>query len=216
MTTDTHLIIIRHGQTQANVDHKWHGSTDTALNQTGEQQAQKAAERIAREHTDIAAIYASPLQRTLHTALRIGELLDIEVITDPRLQEYGIGSLEGTSFDDLRNQHNFFDLVAADPHYAPDRGESIHGVGTRVRSAFEEFAANHRGEKVVAVSHGAAMALALAGIFHDDWYQWHRFHFQNTAVTELQLGSSPRLLRFNCVHHLAATGLDNLPTVENG
>ena len=216
MNNDIHLIIIRHGQTQANVDHKWHGSTDTALNETGGLQAQKAAERIAREHSDVSAIYASPLQRTLHTAQRIAELLDIEVITEPRIQEYGIGTLEGTSFDELREQHDFFDRVAADPHYAPELGESIHGVGTRVISAFEDFTARHPGEKVVAVSHGAAMALALAGIFHDDWYQWHRFHFQNTAVTELNLGSVPKLLRFNCVEHLTAAGLDNLPTVTNG
>ena len=216
MNNDIHLIIIRHGQTQANVDHKWHGSTDTALNEIGEQQAQKAAERIAREHSDVSAIYASPLQRTRHTAQRIAELLDIEVIAEPRIQEYGIGALEGTSFDDLKERHDFFDRVAADPHYAAERGESIHGVGTRVISAFEDFAARHPGEKVVAVSHGAAMALALAGIFHNDWYQWHRFHFQNTAVTELNLGSTPKLLRFNCVEHLAASGLDNLPTVTNG
>ncbi len=216
MNENTHLIIVRHGQIQANVDKKWHGWTDSALTPVGIQQAEKVAERIAAEHPDITAVYASPLQRTLHTAQKIAELLNIEVVTEPRIKEYGIGVFEGASFDELKDLHNFFAQVAANPHYAPDQGESISAVGERVTTAFNDFVKRHPGEKIVAVSHGAAMALALAGMFHQDWYAWHQYQFQNTAVTEVNLGPAPELLRFNCVAHLIEAGLDQLPTVKNG
>ncbi|MDX1695295.1 MAG: histidine phosphatase family protein, partial [Ketobacteraceae bacterium] len=98
--------------------------------------------------------------------------------------------------------HNFFAQVKADRHYAPTGGESIQAVTTRVSRALEEIATRHRGEKVVAVSHGAAMALALAHLFHRDPYAWEQYHFHNTGVTEVVIGAEPRLLRFNCYAHL--------------
>lgn len=199
---ETHIILVRHGQIQANVDKLWHGWTDSALTEEGRQQALKAAQRLAQEHRDINAVYASPLQRTRDTAAAIAALLNHEVNLHEDLKEYGIGDLEGVSFGDLHKIHNFFDQVKSDPHYAPQGGESIHGVATRVTNALNEIVARHRGEKVLAVSHGAAMALALANFLHQDPYAWEKYHFHNTAVTELVIGDEAKLLRLNCFAHL--------------
>jgi len=199
---ETHLILVRHGQIQANVDKLWHGWTDSALTSMGQAQAERAAARIAEEHPDISAIYASPLQRAFNTAQAIANVLGLTVTVEPRLKEYGIGVLEGTSFGDLHREHDFFGQIDANAHYAPEGGESISQVGQRVREAVLELHARHPGEKIVAVSHGAAMALALAGLLDEDLYAWNNYHFQNTAVTELRLGPSPQLVRFNCTRHL--------------
>lgn len=199
---ETHIILVRHGQIQANVDKLWHGWTDSHLTEEGRLQARKAAARLAEEHQDINAVYASPLQRTRDTAAAIAELLQHEVNIHEDLKEYGIGELEGVSFSDLHKEHNFFEQVKADLHYAPEGGESIHGVATRVSNALQEIVDRHRGEKVVAVSHGAAMALALACLFDDDPYAWDKYQFYNTGVTEVIISDSPKLLRFNCYAHL--------------
>lgn len=199
---ETHIILVRHGQIQANVDKLWHGWTDSELTAEGRLQAMKAAQRLAGEHQDIAAVYASPLQRTRATAAAIAELLNHEVNVHDDLKEYGIGELEGVSFSDLHKVHNFFEQVKADLHYAPEGGESIHAVMTRVSKALNEIVERHRGEKVVAVSHGAAMALALAHLFHQDPYAWDQYHFHNTGVTEVIIGDEPKLVRFNCYAHL--------------
>ena len=199
---ETHVILVRHAQIQANVDKLWHGWTDSLLTEEGHRQAAKAAQRIAREHQDIKAVYASPLQRTRDTAVAIASALNHEVTVHDGLKEYGIGELEGASFNDLRRVHNFFDLVAADPRYAPPGGESISDVSERVMAALAEIAARHRGEKVVAVSHGAALALALAQLLDGDSYAWDKYFFHNTAVTEVIIAEEPRLLRFNCYAHL--------------
>ena len=203
----THLILIRHGQIQANVDKRWHGWTDSALTDIGLSQAERVAERIHREHPDVSAIYASPLQRTFNTAQKIAEILQLEVIPEPGIKEYGIGVWEGETFSDLHKKFNFFSQVDADPDYAPEDGESIAQVGDRVSTALQSFLSRHPNEKVVAVSHGAALALGLAGLFDQDWYAWDKYHFLNTSVTEVTIGPDPKLLRFNCVEHLA--GMDD-------
>lgn len=199
---DTHLILVRHGQIQANIEKRWHGWTDSALTDIGRAQAELAAARIAREHPDIRAIYASPLQRAFHTAQAIADALGLEVLPEPRLKEYGIGVLEGVSFGDLHRQYDFFRQIEANAHYAPEGGESILQVGERVRDAIHDLQARHRGEKILAVSHGAAMALALADLLEGNLYAWNNYHFQNTAVTEVRLARPPQLVRFNCIAHL--------------
>ena len=199
----THLILIRHGQIQANLDKRWHGWTDSALTDMGITQAERVAERLHKEHPDISALYASPLQRTFNTAQKIADILQLEVITEPRIKEYGIGVWEGETFSDLHSKFNFFQQVNANPDYAPEQGESIAAVGDRVSTALQSFLSRHPGEKVVAVSHGAAMALGLAGLLDKDWYAWNKYQFLNTSVTELALGQEPKLLRLNCVEHLA-------------
>lgn len=199
---ETHLILVRHGQIQANVDKRWHGWTDSALTDLGQAQAQRAAARIAEEHPDISAIYASPLQRAFNTAQAIATVLGLTVNPEPRLKEYGIGVLEGTSFGDLHREHDFFGRIDANAHYAPDGGESITQVGERVREAIIDLQTRHKGEKILAVSHGAAMALALAGLLDGDLYAWNQYQFQNTGVTEVRLGPIPQLVRLNCTRHL--------------
>lgn len=203
--SNTHLILIRHGQIQANVDKRWHGWTDSGLTEVGMEQAQKVADRIAQEHQDVSAIYASPLQRTHNTAMAIAKRLNLDVIEEPRIKEYGIGVLEGETFKALHADHDFFKLIDDDPHYAPEQGESINQVGERVTSALRGFAEQHQGEKIIAVSHGAAMALALAGILDHDWYAWDKYQFQNTSITEVILGKQPELLRLDCVQHLTTS-----------
>lgn len=199
---DTHLILIRHGQINANVEKRWHGWTDSSLNATGKQQAERAAARIAEEHPDISMLYASPLQRTRHTAEAIARLLNIDLVLEPDLREYGIGILEDAPFLDLEHKHGFFTRIRNDLDYAPEGGESVNQVTARISQAFARFMQQHQGEKILAVSHGAVMALGLARLLHNDPLEWDRYFFHNTSVTEVTLGPSPQLLRFNCIQHL--------------
>lgn len=204
MNMMTHLILIRHGQIQANLDRLWHGWTNSPLTPIGSEQATLVADRISREHHDATALYASPLIRTTDTARAIGSAIGLSVISEPRIKEYGIGVLEGTSFDALRDQHDFFGQVERDPRYRPTDGESISEVADRVEAALTDIANRHPGEKVIAVSHGAAMALGLARLLDGDHYAWNKYQFNNTGVTELTLASKPELVRFNCVEHLGS------------
>jgi len=199
---ETRILLIRHGQIQANIEKRWHGWTDSELTIEGRSQAKKAGQRLKKEHSDISALYCSPLKRTRHTADAIGNSLSLEVNEIEGLKEYGVGVLEGETLVDLLQKHDFFTQLNANPHYAPAGGESIHQVSTRVVDSLKMLAKTHQGEKIVTVSHGAAMALALANLLHDDPYQWGRYQFKNTSITELTFSDTLKLTQLNCTAHL--------------
>lgn len=195
------LLIVRHGQIEANLRRIWHGSTDSGLTELGRQQAQRAAERLAAHRPAPTAVYASPLERCRSTALTIAEPLGLEVRPEPALVEYGIGELEGVSYQALLDD-GFFRRMHADPAYAPPGGESREAVTERVSGALARIAREHRGESVVAVGHGAAIGLALAWLLQGDATEWQRYHLHNGSVSELVLEPVPRLLSFDDTEHL--------------
>lgn len=198
----TRILFVRHGQIQANVDKRWHGWTDSSLTSTGQQQASRAGKHLKRRHPKIAAIYASPLERTRHTAQAIGDALSLDIQIADGLKEYGIGEWEGVRFEELRDQHKFFDRLKQDPNFAPKDGESMNDVSSRALDSVTTLAKKHRGETIVAVSHGAAMALILANLLHQDPYEWGRYFFENTGITELHVGDKTTLIDFNDTSHL--------------
>ena len=109
------FYLIRHGEIDANVERRWHGSTDSELNEKGRHQAELMAEYIAIHHPEISAVYHSPLQRTRHTAIPLAKKLDLEYQVEKNLREYSIGELEDTPYEELHTRHHFFAEIAANP-----------------------------------------------------------------------------------------------------
>lgn len=199
----TRLILVRHGQIPANVDHRWHGSTDDALTDRGLEEARRVAAYLARTHPLIAAVYTSPASRARSTATPIAAALGVPLLEAPGLAEYAIGVLEGTSFADLSMQHRFFEQADADFRWAPPGGESLDAVAKRVVETWRQIARSHPDAEVVAVSHGAAIAVGLAMLLHGAPRGWPRYSSRNASVSEIVFREpSPQLLTFNVVEHL--------------
>jgi len=191
------LLLVRHGQIAANLDRRWHGSTDEDLTEGGREQARRVAAHVAATHPNVVAVYASPAQRAQNTAQPIAAALGLPVIIAPGLAEYGIGVLENASYDDLLAKHRFFEQAEADLAWAPDGGESLGAVGERVVAAWRAIAAAHPGAEVIVVSHGAAIATGLAVLLHADPRGWPRYHVRNTSITEIALDPTPAILSFD-------------------
>ncbi|NOX63774.1 MAG: histidine phosphatase family protein [Chloroflexi bacterium] len=199
----THLLLVRHGETNANLTDKWQGSTDSPLNQRGRSQAEALARRLAAEHRDIATIYASPLGRAHKTAEIISAALGhLQVQIDSDLAEFDLGEWEGLSYEALRYEKRLWDSMRADPHFAPPGGESAFDFATRLLRSFHAIKMRHPGQKVVVVSHGGALATALSMLVDGDGSQWTKYQMDNCALTELVWEDAPRLVRFNDVSHL--------------
>lgn len=96
------FYILRHGQTDWNLNRRLQGSTDIPLNATGREQARKAATLL--ETSGLTRIIASPLSRALETAQIVGAHLGIEPLIDPRLIERNFGLFEGMTIDEVE-QH---------------------------------------------------------------------------------------------------------------
>jgi probable phosphoglycerate mutase len=196
------LILVRHGETSANVDGVWHGSTDTPLTPRGHTQAERIARHLEDRHTDAQALYSSPLRRARDTAAPIARALSLEPRLDPDLREYDIGRWEGKSFAELYTEQRFFEHIRRDPDFAPHGGESPREVTGRLSAALERIAAFHAGERVVVIVHGGALSMALAHLLEGDYTRWQQV-MGNCALTELVLEPEPSLLSFNQTQHLA-------------
>lgn len=197
------LLLLRHGQIRANRQGRWHGSTDSRLTWRGRRQARRTAGHLQTLDPPVTAIYSSPLVRCHDTAIAVGEVLGLEVYLRPDLREYELGDWENMRFRDLAAKYQFVDTATRDQHFAPPGGETLRQVAERIVPAFDEIHRSHgEDERVLVVSHGAAMAVALGSLIEGDPGSWVNYHFGNCSLTELVLSPAPYVNFFNLTQHL--------------
>lgn len=197
------LLLLRHGQIKANRQGRWHGSTDSPLTWRGRRQAKRTARHIRTTRPPVCAVYSSPLTRCRHTAEEVARNLGLPVEVHMDLREYAIGEWENKRFEELAREYQFVELATGDHDFAPPGGETLREVSKRMVPALEEIYARHdHHERVLVVSHGAAMAVALATLIDHNPGAWTNYHFANCSLTELVLHPSPYVNFFNSTHHL--------------
>lgn len=196
------LILVRHGEIDANVQRLWYGTTDSELNQTGIRQAAALGQKIHDKYPDISKVYSSPLKRTLNTAKAVADGLQQTPEAYPDLIEYGMGEFEGTSYEDLNTVHDFFTQIANSQDYAMPGGESVNDVSRRMRRAFDRVVADHPGERIALVGHGAAFGILLATLLDGKPFPFFERHLSNTGIAHLRVGDSVELVDFDDTDHL--------------
>ncbi|MEW6650047.1 MAG: histidine phosphatase family protein [Chloroflexota bacterium] len=156
----TEFWLVRHGQTDWNVEGRYQGQADLPLNPIGVQQARDLAAKIRPVHFD--KIYASDLGRARKTAKILAG--DRQITFDPRLREINQGEWEGVLFSDIRRRFaDFFENRRGDPlNSRPPGGESLKEVADRVLACVEEIAVENKGARILLVSHGLSLATILA------------------------------------------------------
>jgi len=195
------LTLVRHGETSANLEGVWHGSTDAPLTPRGREQALRVAGFLRDRHGDASAIYSSPLLRARETGEAIAGRLSLALRLEADLTEYHLGAWEGKTYRELHERHRLWDEIRRDPDFAPHGGESPREVTERVTGALRRIGADHPGERVIVVAHGGALSMALAAILDGDYTRWRRV-MANCAVSELVFDPAPELLSFNETGHL--------------
>ena len=123
--------------------------------------------------------------------------------THEGLQEMSIGEWEDLPFRELADRYDFFNRIRQDLDHAAPGGESLNDVAARVTDAFRHIDARHGDdETVLVVSHGVAMAVALAVFIDDDAAKWVSYQFNNCSLTQMELSPQPLLHTFNEYAHL--------------
>ncbi len=156
----THLILIRHGQTNWNIEGRWQGQADPPLNERGREQARLAAEQLA--HFEFAALYSSDLRRAFETAHIIGAAIGLPILTDARWREIRLGMWQGLLSTDIQARYpdEFRRWHASPLAVRPPGGEDIATLAARVIPAIGEIAARHPGQRVAIVAHELPIAVA--------------------------------------------------------
>jgi len=162
----TWLWLIRHGETDWNVEGRWQGQAESAppLNETGQRQSHAIAQQLAGN--EFAAIYSSDLLRARQTAEIIASRLGLPIQFESRLREINQGKWEGMLGRDIATQYPLeWADRERDPIYAsPPDGESAADVATRVWAAADAIATHYPTGNVIIVSHGFALATLICKV----------------------------------------------------
>lgn len=146
------LILIRHGETQENVDGIVQGWFDSFLNDKGKQQAQAAADNF---HESINAIYSSDLQRCLQTAEFFKRKNPgIPFNKDERLRERNFGDAQNTHKD----LHDWEVFWASEDKVSIPNAETLNEFASRVNDFLQELKKkHHNNEKLLLITHGGTI-----------------------------------------------------------
>lgn len=170
------LILVRHGQTDHNVQRRLQGQIDIPMNATGAAQAEAVGESLSTL-SDVAAVYTSPLSRARATAEAIAVRHGLGVHGDPRLLERSFGEWEGLTRDEVEAgwPEDFANWVGGHP-IAGAGVEDREAVADRFNAACRSYADAHPGPStVIVVSHGAAISLGIAAMLGLDTAHFRGF-----------------------------------------
>jgi broad specificity phosphatase PhoE len=158
------FCLIRHGQTDWNLEGRYHGQIDVPLNEAGRIQAGILAHKL--QDQSISAIYTSDLQRATETAAIIAAAINQPIFIEPRLREINQGEWEGQLVEVIQARYaELWQQRTQDPaNVRPPGGETVGEVAERVYSALNDIACLHPTGCVALVSHGLALATVMCKV----------------------------------------------------
>lgn len=197
------LYLIRHGQTEWNIEGKIQGRTDVPLNETGLYQAQLLSEAMRRH--PVSALFSSPLRRAFQTAEIVARGQVLPVIPVEGLKEVDFGLWEGLTWEEI-DQNFHEDFIKWDKNPAentPTGGEPRKQCRERCREAVERILEESKGDAAV-VAHGGILVFVVDYLLRNQ-KERQEIIVKNASITtvdydrETGLGT---LLTLNDVSHL--------------
>lgn len=202
----TRLFLIRHGATELSAEDRFAGAVDVLLSDAGREQARLLGLRLASEK--IAAVYASPLIRTVTTAELVAKPLGLSVEKVDAFREIAHGRWEGRTRAEVEEQFaDEYGKWEEDPYtFAPEGGESGLDVTARALPALLQLVEKHANQRFVVVSHKATIRLLLSSLLGFDPRRYRDRLDQSPAalnVLDFKDVAHARLTLFNDVSHYA-------------
>jgi len=209
MAAETRVVLIRHGESRAQVAHILSGhDTCTGLTELGRAQVGSLAARLARtgELGSVDALYTSILTRALETTEILRPALGgAAAVSECEFCEIHSGEAEGMDFDDMRAKY-LPGVRYADPYDRPiPGGESWADLYTRVGTRLRRLALDHEGDTVVVAGHGGTIGAGFVAFGHMPMPQATDIvhNVTNSSITEwVGTPGHWRLVRFNDAAHL--------------
>ena len=195
--TSTLVLLVRHGQTATTGTLLPGRAAGLHLADAGRAQAERVAARIA-ELKNVAAVYASPLERARETAAPIAAALQLKTRVDKGLLECDFGEWTGAELKTLMKLPEWKAVQRYPSGFRFPGGESFTEMQVRMVSAIDRLRAAHPGAVVVAVSHADPIKAAVAHAMgtHLDLFQ--RIVISTCSVTAIAYGDSgPVVLTVN-------------------
>lgn len=202
------VYLIRHGQTQWNIEGRLQGSQNSDLTDKGIEGAKITGQAL--QTVNFAACYSSLQKRAQDTANYIIGERAIPHFHHKGLNEFDFGLWEGKKSIDLSEHPEYKQLRTQPEHYQAieSQGEIVETLYQRATQAFWQIIDRHQdGDNILIVSHGMTLTMLTAVLKGLPWQEFrnlekHTFVL-NTAINIIEVnGTQTVLTRFNDVSHL--------------
>jgi probable phosphoglycerate mutase len=192
----TRLLLIRHAQTEWNIQRRFQGHGDSPITEEGQTQLQRLKSRLAGVEFDV--IYSSDLGRTIKTSQMLSGK---KMVEEPRLRERGVGILEGLNLEQIMADHAeaFRAFRSGDKDHQIEGGESLQNALNRAWTFLEEMPEKHPGAELAAVSHAALIRLICKQILGLALDAPNFFQIPNTSLTQLIFSPKDRSWSLECL-----------------
>ncbi|HEY9279446.1 MAG TPA: histidine phosphatase family protein [Eoetvoesiella sp.] len=211
----TQFWLIRHGETQWNIEKRLQGWLDIPLNDRGVGQAERLGDYLRSPLFDVQVdvVVSSDLSRALDTARIAAGHFGKPVEACAQLRERSFGIYEGWDWAALNGESSGqAGLNFRDPHQLIERGETLHDFGIRIGKAFEDLAQRYKGQNIVAFAHGGVIDVA--------WRKASRLSFQaprldlilNTSINHFAIDEDHNwnIINWGQAEHLDIAALDDI------
>ena len=189
------ILLIRHGQTDWNVQKRIMGALPIELNSKGVDQARQLADYL-RLHP-IARLYSSPHKRALQTSELIVEGRSLEIIPEASLREIEHGEWVGKTFSEIRSLPNYLPYYQHPEHIMGTTGESLKQVQERAIQ-FVESVRRQEGGCYVMVSHADLIKCVLLHYLRMPLTDLTKFRIDNASISYLHFDK--RYERVICIN----------------
>ena len=195
-SSPTRLLLIRHAQTEWNIQRRFQGHGDSPITEEGQEQLQRLKSRLAGLEFDV--VYSSDLRRTMETSKMLSGKQRVE---EPRLRERGVGILEGLNLEQIMDEHAeaFRAFRSGDKDHQIEGGESLQIALNRAWAFLEEMPEKHPGAELAAVSHAGLIRMICKQILGLALDAPNFFQIPNTSLTQLVFSPKDRSWSLECL-----------------
>lgn len=186
------LILVRHGQTQMNVDGIFFGKLDPNLNEVGKEQCKKTKELLKNRYK-YDYIYSSDLKRASETA-QIVNFLNLPIQLDKRLEEIDFGIFEGLSYKEILDKYPKEAKKSQDEWQTFDfvTGESLGILQKRTINFVESL--NKEKDNLV-VTHWGVINCILSWYFSNKLESYWKYNVENGGICIIEFADNFPILK---------------------
>lgn len=193
------LLIIRHGESEADILNVHEGRADFSLTERGHKQAAAMSEYVAQNYK-ISRIYHSTLKRAAQTAGHLAENTGAELIPCKELMEFNNGLLAGLSREEADRRYPYVELP---PHMSKYEQESAIEFRARAEYMLSKILSENGADDTIAVvTHGGMINQLYRAFFRLPLDSDYRFYSGDTGIhVWIADGESRILVRANFSAH---------------
>jgi broad specificity phosphatase PhoE len=179
-------VLIRHGQSTWNREHRIQGQLDPPLSELGRRQATLLGARLGERR--FAGLYASDLKRAFETAEVVGAAVHLEPEPRSSLREVFLGEWEGLTTEEIAARYpEAWASWVEDPDWdVVPGGEGEAAFDRRVAAALDDILRLHPQGDVLVVTHGGVIQVALHHIVGTPSRGLFPFKIQNASITLIE------------------------------